>query len=161
MNKAMLFMKKYAVRRMAVEMKLTTITKNLSLRGHRHDASTQSGMERGILIEYVDNPIDIWGIDPSSHPKPSNLSAALVDHAKYNDYRPEHHANGLKDMNINQLTEMICDIATSAEELSLTKETRDASISYMLMDRYDVREPLISIIINSVNELIERKDQKE
>lgn len=156
-NRNILFMKKLTMRSTLVELYMNRIAKEITMRGPRHDSSKRSGVERATFMKYHLKPVDIWGISNKSHPHPDDLQAAIVIHAKNNDYRPEHHPNGMRDMNICQLTEMICDIATSAKELGILDENRRTTcIKSMLRDRYDVEEPLSSIITNSVNKLISK-----
>lgn len=75
-------------------------------------------------------------------------------HYKNNDHHPEHFENGVNDMNLIQILEMICDWKGAAE-------CRGGNIDDTITsnkDRFKIDDQLWSIIMNTIKFLKEEKE---
>lgn len=75
------------------------------------------------------------------------VAPALDNHMKLNRHHPEHHKNGINDMNLIDLIEMVCDWHSSAKTRKLPLD-----IKYNV-DRFNISPQLEKIIKNTINEL--------
>lgn len=84
-------------------------------RGELHDQSKLGSPEVEAFTEYTDK---LAGCTYDSDEYKKNLAAikpALDHHYANNRHHPEHHKNGINDMNLIDLVEMLCDWKSSSE----------------------------------------------
>ena len=78
------------------------------------------------------------------------LKPALNHHYKVNRHHPEYHDNGVEDMDLVDLTEMVCDWVAASQR---TKDGDAMKSVEICSKRFKVPEQLKSIIINTVKRL--------
>jgi len=79
-----------------------------------------------------------------------SLGDALYHHYQYNDHHPEHFENGVHDMDIIQLTEMLCDMMAAVTR----HENGDIHNSIDVMEEEGKITPdIASIFRNTINTL--------
>ncbi len=106
LNKTMLetFKHKYNV-----NILMNEIVEELQCRGVTHDDSKLNDPEAQIFAEYTPK---LKGSTYGSEEYAKNLKemgAALEHHYRSNQHHPEHFENGIRDMTLLDLIEMICD----------------------------------------------------
>lgn len=132
---------------------LDSIADNLNIRAIDHDESKFSPEELPIFLEawplLKEGKKDYLGdIYKKALEK---LGPALQHHYKENDHHPEHFANGISDMSIMQLLEMLCDWYVSSG-LYDTKNTEEDIKNKMIksMERFSIKEPLSNILLTTL-----------
>ena len=68
----------------------------------------------------------------------------LKSHYKRNDHHPEHFENGINDMDLIQLTELICDIQDASKRSGQTEWNLDA-----YCEKYGIGDQLKGILVNT------------
>jgi hypothetical protein len=85
------------------------VVQNLLLRAHRHDQSKLGGIERRTFDEFTPKLKDsTYGSDEYKGFL-NSMKPALDRHYAWNDHHPEHFDNGVADMDLVQMTEMLVD----------------------------------------------------
>lgn len=140
---------KIMVHKFAMESEMNRIASDIRRRAMRHDNSKQSGLELTLGQAHM-NFHDSWGL--TNRVAPNEMMSAIAHHHVENDHHPEHFTNGMKDMNIQQLAEMVCDIITTAKENSINEESLQQFVETKLSETYNIGEPLRSIIINTARQ---------
>lgn len=82
------------------------------------------------------------------------IQPAIEHHYIKNRHHPEHHKNGVYDMNLIDLIEMLCDW------IAATKRHNDGDILKSLeinKERFNITDELYGILVNTVNYLTERE----
>jgi len=88
---------------------LLDVAKRLIQRSFEHDASKLQSPERETFDEYTPKLRDsTYGSDEYKGYL-EGMGAGLRHHYEVNDHHPEHFAGGIADMNLLQITEMLCD----------------------------------------------------
>ena len=89
---------------------LTEIATLLLRRGNDHDLSKLEEPELGVFNEFTPKLADsTYGSDEYKGFLAGMQDEGLDHHYKVNDHHPEHFPNGIADMDLLQLTEMLCD----------------------------------------------------
>lgn len=131
------------------------MSNDLRSRGNRHDISKFSGIEATIggmnYEEY--SKINVL------HPNASDVQeytektkAALIEHYKLNDHHIEHFENGLSDMSLVQLAELICDSVAHLTERGYTPTECVCEIENQFK-KYESSDEIVSIVKNTVKYL--------
>ena len=81
----------------------------LTERAHRHDASKLRDPERDTFDEVTPMLRELTYGSPEYEEVRAHMGTALEHHYQHNDHHPEHFKNGVHDMNLIQLLEMLCD----------------------------------------------------
>jgi hypothetical protein len=88
---------------------LLGVAAGLTERAHRHDASKLESPEVEVFDEFTPKLRDsTYGSDEYKSFL-NGMGEGLKHHYEINDHHPEHFPNGIADMNLIQLTEMLCD----------------------------------------------------
>lgn len=88
---------------------LLKIAHNLTMRGHDHDLSKLEEPELSVFNEFTPKLKDsTYGSDEYKSFL-EGMGAGLNHHYEVNDHHPEHFENSVADMDLLQLTEMLCD----------------------------------------------------
>ena len=93
----------------AVRNYLNTIIKEILLRGEQHDQTKLQPPEIELFDKYTK---ELQGITYGSVEYKKcmkKLKPAIEHHYANNRHHPEHHVNGIKDMTLIDLIELICD----------------------------------------------------
>jgi len=78
----------------------------------------------------------------------SELRPALIHHYESNDHHPEHFENGIQDMNLIQIIEMLCDWRAA----SMRHNDGDIRKSIELnQSRFNYSDEFKKILLNTVN----------
>ena len=92
-----------------VQAALDDIIDDLNWRGHNHDRSKLRSPEREAFDEYTPKlRTTTYGSEEYEGYRKA-LGEALDHHYENNDHHPEHFPNGIEDMNLLQITEMLAD----------------------------------------------------
>jgi hypothetical protein len=133
-------------RKMVIDY-LNIIIKKLEHRGNNHDASKMESPEVEIFAEYTPKlKKSTYGSDEYKQFL-DEMKPALDHHYAVNNHHPEHHKNGIDDMNLIDIVEMICDWKAA------TRKHRDGNILKSLEingKRFNMSPQLISILNNTV-----------
>ena len=148
--------KRLSIHKTAVEISMNKLAKRIRIRGSRHDNSAMSGLEHAIGSMYSKHKLPThWISDPTTLGNyPKDIQSAIKSHYENNDHHPEHFENGMYDMNIIQLTEMICDVFETLRENGVSQSDVHHHIEHMC-NNYNIAEPLSSIIKNTIVQLYE------
>lgn len=84
-------------------------------RGETHDQSKMAPPELELFMEYTPKLKDVTYGSPEYQEFLKGLKPALDHHYANNSHHPEHYKNGLEDMNLLDLVEMMCDWKASSE----------------------------------------------
>ena len=98
----------------AVRNHLNTVIKELLLRGEKHDQSKLQTPEVEIFDQYTQELRGLTYGSPEYKKSMKKLKPAIDHHNAHNRHHPEHHANGIKDMTLIDLLEMLCDWKASS-----------------------------------------------
>ena len=78
-------------------------------RGDYHDYSKLQSPEKEIFDEYTPNLATTTYGSEEYKTRLEEMKVALKHHYSKNRHHPEHHPNGIHDMNLVDLIEMLCD----------------------------------------------------
>lgn len=135
-----------------VETKLNEISDEIRLRAITHDNSKYLDDEK-VWFEkaekYDREHFDTYE-DWLNTTKPI-IAPALEHHYAYNRHHPEHYKNGINDMNLIDLIEMVVDWQSSAE---CRNTNLDAFYSFK---RFKIEPQLQKIILNTLKFINEEK----
>lgn len=113
-----------------------------------HDQSKLEEPERTMFAKHTENLNQLeYGTDDYEKEIEEMKKDCLNHHYENNSHHPEHFENGIYDMNLFDLLEMICDWKAASER------TKDGNFKKSLeinMKRFSIPEPLSSIILRSV-----------
>lgn len=73
------------------------------------------------------------------------VKPAIQHHYKYNSHHPEHWANGVNDMNLLDVLEMVCDWMAASQRVP-----GDTLQLTQLKERFDISDQLMGIIEHTV-----------
>jgi len=79
------------------------------------------------------------------------MKPALDHHYANNRHHPEYHKNGIKDMNLIDIVEMICDWKASSERYSKGDFLKSLELN---KKRFGYSDELHQLIINTVNDYL-------
>lgn len=92
-----------------VRSRLMQVVRDLMTRAHVHDASKLSEPERSVFDEYTPKLRDSTYDSDEYKAFLEGMGEGLRHHYKVNDHHPEHFPGGIHEMDLLQLTEMLCD----------------------------------------------------
>jgi hypothetical protein len=101
--------------RMRVRELLALAVRRLTNRGNDHDASKFNETEWPIFAEFTPMLKDLKYGSPDYHRALEGMKPALGDHYARERHHPEHFPNGVRDMNLFDLIEMLCDWKAAGE----------------------------------------------
>ena len=78
-------------------------------RGEYHDQSKLQSPEKEIFDEYTPKLAETTYGSEEYKTRLEEMKVALKHHYSKNRHHPEHHPNGIHDMNLVDLIEMLCD----------------------------------------------------
>lgn len=84
-------------------------------RAEKHDQSKLESPEVELFTEYTDKLAGVTYGSPEYEGFRKAMGPALDHHYARNRHHPEHHKNGVNDMTLIDLLEMICDWKASSE----------------------------------------------
>jgi len=128
------------------------ITDKLTTRGVNHDAVKLDTPEVEVFAEYTDILKNLEYNSPEYKDNLSKLSVALDHHYANCRHHPEHFQNGINDMNLVDIVEMLCDWKAASERQHngnlLTSIEQNAN-------RFKMTDQLKQILLNTAKLLDE------
>ena len=130
---------------------LIEIIHQLYLRALHHDDSKWTDDERP-YYEKSDEAVNFYGKDIDSYEELLKITApitapAIKHHFEVSKHHPEHYKNGVNDMSLVDIIEMVCDWHSSAKTRGLPL---DCEFNFK---RFGIDEQLQKIIENTIKEL--------
>jgi hypothetical protein len=125
---------------------------NLIDRAHRHDQSKLGSPEVAVFDRVTKRLSEVTYDSPEYKEALADMGPALEHHYRANDHHPEHFGEeGIKAMNLPQLTEMLCDwIAASRRHAN-----GDIRISIEAnAERFGYGEEIKRLLHNSVDAIL-------
>lgn len=132
------------------------LTTELSYRAIEHDCSKLCHPEVSGFTEYEEGLDTITYGSPEYFAQKEKLKEVLDKHYAANRHHPEHFENGVDDMNLVDIVEMLVDWCSS------TYRSKDGNIRSSLIiqqSRFNIEPQLMKIIENTVN-LLDEKSNK-
>jgi len=131
-----------------VRNKIRQVVVDLEERAIVHDASKFEKPEKPIFDEFTPKLKDsTYGSDEYKQFL-ADMKPALDHHYAVNDHHPEHFQFGIKDMNLVQLIEMLCDWKAA----SMRHDDGDLGKSIEInADRFGYDKGLTAILWNTAN----------
>lgn len=127
--------------------------KDLLNRGNHHDDSKLDPEEKELFDEYTPKLKNLKYPSPEYDAALDELRASLSHHYANNRHHPEHFENGISDMNLIDLVEMLCDWMASA------KRHQDGNILLSLAHnkkRFNMSDDLYRVLLNTVHYMDQR-----
>jgi hypothetical protein len=122
------------------------VIEDLAARALAHDASKLVEPEASAFHKIeVERSRLVYGSDEYKAAMAS-IQPAIDHHYEKNDHHPEHEPNGINDMSLMQITEMICDWRAASERLADSDFAAGLEIS---RERFGIEPQLYSIICNT------------
>jgi hypothetical protein len=133
---------------------LNSVVIELLDRANNHDKSKLKDPEKKYFDKFSHKLKDVeYGSDEYKKFL-EELKPALDHHYKKNSHHPEHYENGIEDMNLFDIIEMLMDWKASSERFS-KKSDIDKSID-INKERFNISDQLTKILKNTINYLEER-----
>lgn len=123
---------------------------DLTERAHRHDRSKLQEPERAIFDEFSPKLRDSTYGSDEYKTFLEGMGEGLQHHYEVNDHHPEHFSGGIKEMDLVQLLEMLCDW------MAATRRHADGDIRRSIeqnTERFGYGEEIKRLLHNSVNRL--------
>ena len=125
------------------------VVKELNSRTIKHDQSKLESLEKEIFDEYTPKLKNTTYGSEEYKQFLKEMKPALDNHYKKNRHHPEHYENGIQDMTIVDIVEMIADWAAA------TKRHADGCIGTSIVknaERFGFGEDLVKIFLNTARE---------
>lgn len=121
-------------------------TDKLTTRGENHDASKLETPEVELFAEHTERLAEIEYGSDEYRAELEALKPALEHHYAVNRHHPQHYPNGIADMNIVDLVEMIADWKASSERYNNGNLLKSIEIN---AKRFNIDEQLTQILVNT------------
>lgn len=95
---------------------MSLVAMELMNRAATHDNSKLLQPEKAMFDEYTPKLKVLEYGSPKYKAALAEMGDALQAHYRANDHHPEHFANGVTDMHLVQLIEMVCDWAAASQK---------------------------------------------
>lgn len=142
--------------RQKVRKYIRFFTDRLTTRGERHDLSKLEEPQLSGFAQYTDCLKDLTYGSPEYYENLQALRPVLDHHYAVNRHHPEHWKNGISEMTLVDIIQMICDWKASSERqkdgnllLSIEKNT----------ERFNIDDQLKQILINTAK-ILDEIDQR-
>lgn len=133
-----------------VQSLLREVACNLEERGDRHDESKLEEPEASAFARIeVERSRLVYGSDEYKAAMAAE-QPAIDHHYAHNDHHPEHFPNGINDMTLMSVTEMLCDWKAASERLANSDFAAGMEIS---RKRFGIDDQLFGILMNTAREL--------
>ena len=134
-----------------VAIKMSALAREMTRRGNIHDNSKFKTPEVEIYSAHFNELNNSKYGTPEYDKALSNIKPALDHHYESNDHHTQHFEDGIFDMNLVQILEMLCDISVAAESKGndVIKELPN------WMARNDVPENYYKILRNTLEHIKE------
>lgn len=133
-----------------VRARLIAAAKNLLDRAHAHDQSKLAEPELATFDEFTPKLSALVYGSEEYRACLAAMRPALEHHYAANRHHPEHWPNGIADMSLLDLLEMLCDWKAASER---TKDGDLARSIGMNQERFGYGDELAAILLNTAREL--------
>lgn len=133
-----------------VRDRMREVMGKLTARAIDHDASKLAEPEKSGYDKLTADLKDIVYGTPEYKQALADAKPAIDHHYQVNSHHPEHYDNGIYDMSLLDVIEMLCDWKAASER------TKQGSIAQSLShnrQRFQIDDQLASILENTVKEL--------
>lgn len=100
-----------------VRVLLSECTNNLSSRGADHDQSKLEEPEKSVFDRVTPRLKELTYGTPEYQEQLEDMGVALQHHYEHNSHHPQHYPNGVYDMSLLDLLEMLCDWKAATERM--------------------------------------------
>lgn len=121
-------------------------TDKLTSRGENHDASKMETPEVELFAEHTEKLSEIEYGSEEYKKELEALKPALEHHYAVNRHHPQHFPNGINDMNLIDIIEMITDWKASSERNSNGNLLKSIELN---AKRFEMDEQLTQILMNT------------
>lgn len=135
-----------------VQALINTVVKELLERAEKHDQSKLDVPEVTLFAQYTDKLKDITYGSVEYNQCKEALKPALDHHYANNRHHPEHFKDGVDDMNLIDIMEMLCDWKASSERHNDGNIRKSISIN---ANRFNLSPQLVKILENTADILFE------
>jgi hypothetical protein len=129
---------------------LFIVINNLEERAYTHDQSKLGPVEKPIFDAVTPK---LRGLTYGSEEYKASLAEmkpALDHHYAHNAHHPEHHPNGVNDMSLLDVLEMLCDWKAAGERHADGSITRSLEVN---KKRFGISDQLQAILTNTAKEM--------
>lgn len=126
---------------------MADIQDNLSLRAAMHDRSKLEDPELEAFAQ-MENLRELkYGSDEyRAKFKEEPFVSAIAHHYRLNNHHPEHYANGIDDMDLMSITEMLCDWKAASER----HNNQPFAASFIInKQRFGIDYQLYAVLVNT------------
>lgn len=123
---------------------------SLMRRGRDHDQSKLTSPEIELFDEWTPKLKDCEYNSYEYKDMLKQLKPALDNHYAKNRHHPEHFPDGVNDMSLLDVLEMLCDWKAATERNANGNIMKSLQIN---KERYNISDQLYKILLNTINEL--------
>ena len=131
-----------------VREKLWTVIQELDARAAKHDASKFNSPEAEIFAQNTPKLAKTEYGTPAYQQLLEETKVAITHHYSKNDHHPEHFTLGIEEMDLLQVTEMLCDWIAATERNKNGNIHKSIEVN---TDRFKLSPQLVNILKNTVN----------
>ena len=144
--------------RYTVHKYIRAIMYKLHVRAWDHDSSKLDEPEKEIFDKVTPKLKELtYGSDEYNN-QLKEMQIALDHHYKVNPHHPEYYENGIKDMDLVDLVEMICDWKAASERHDNGNIMKSIEIN---QKRFNFSDELKQILVNTVKRYMEPIQYKD
>lgn len=129
-------------------------TDKLTSRGENHDASKMESPEVELFAEHTERLSEIEYGSEEYKKELEALKPALEHHYAVNRHHPEHFPNGINEMNLVDLVELIADWKASSERHNNGNLLKSIEIN---AKRFNIDDQLTQILLNTARMMDEHE----
>lgn len=129
-------------------------TDKLTSRGENHDASKMESPEVELFAEHTERLSEIEYGSEEYKKELEALKPALEHHYAVNRHHPEHFPNGINEMNLIDLVELIADWKASSERYNNGNLLKSIEIN---AKRFNIDDQLTQILLNTARMMDEHE----
>jgi hypothetical protein len=137
-----------------VSQLLGNISKDLNYRGVIHDYTKLQEPEKPLYDKYTPKLKDCTYMSDEYKSYLKGLNVALVHHYANNRHHPEHFDNGIKDMNLIDILEMLIDWKASSERHDNGDILKSIEIN---KERFGYSDELANLMVNTIKYMEEKE----
>lgn len=127
---------------------LNVCIKDLIKRGELHDQTKLASPEVELFTEYTPKLAGSTYGSPEYQGFLKSIKPALDHHYANNRHHPEHHKNGIDDMNLLDIVEMLCDWKAASERHNDGNIRKSIEIN---ANRFNMSPQLVRILENTAD----------
>lgn len=128
---------------------LNEFVANLLQRGQKHDQSKLESPEVELFTEYTPKLAGCTYGSPQYEAFRKAMGPALAHHYAHNSHHPEHFKNGVNDMTLLDVVEMLADWSAAAKRHNDGDVYKSIEIN---RQRFGISAQLAAILVNTVRE---------